>query len=151
MANAGKLLWTETSYIVFVQVYHWLPETLLLGSFIDIEDLCYIVEHHFISPHLSGYAYMTGNRVLELLCWTSWLSILSYNIDQVLTTIDFVEYRLMFCSRTLTHAKSLTCLWLQWRRLGFFADLSPVSAVVHRWPLLPTVVCVCIMYTVALL
>ena len=36
------------------------------------------------------------------------------DIDQVLTrtavtAIDFVEYRLMLCSRAMTHAKSLTC------------------------------------------
>ena len=113
MANAGKLLWAQISYlvVVWVQVYHWLPEKCCcLRASLTSRICVHCRTPSYYHPAFSGYAYINGNRVLELSlwCWTSWLSILSYNIDQVLTTIVFVAYRLLPRSTT-THAKLLTC------------------------------------------
>ena len=50
----------------------------------SIEDLCTLWNAFLYRSNLSGYANnhvhksTTCNRVLELLCWSSWLSILSY-------------------------------------------------------------------------
>ena len=76
-----------------------------------------------LAPHTSGiqaffYKCKIAHRamhdeypitLMQLRAWASEPA----DMDQVLTTFDFVEYRLMLCSRTMTHAKSLTCLWLQ--------------------------------------
>ena len=40
---------------------------LLLASFLDIEDLCTLQNAVLYYPAFSGYAYINGNRVLELL------------------------------------------------------------------------------------
>ena len=53
----------------------------------------YIVERHLMCSTFSGHAYINGNHVLELLCWTSWLSILSYWPD---------SYRYWLCSVPFT-------------------------------------------------
>ena len=54
MADVGKLLWEQTSYIVFVwvQVYLWLPENVVACEFHRHWGFVYIVECHFISLHL---------------------------------------------------------------------------------------------------
>ena len=91
IADAGKLLWTQTSYIVFVwvQVYHWLPENIVAWEFYWHWEFVYIVECHLIiAPPLPVMPILMATACSSF-CWTSWLSILSYNIDKVLTAIDF--------------------------------------------------------------
>ena len=53
MADVGKLLWAQTSYIVFVwvQVYLWLPENVVACEFHRHWGFVYIVECHFLSLH----------------------------------------------------------------------------------------------------
>ena len=61
LADVGKLLWAQTSYIVFVwvQVYHWLPwKVVACKFFIDIEDLCTLLKAILHRSILSGYAYI---------------------------------------------------------------------------------------------
>ena len=70
---------------------------------------------------LSGYPYIDGNSVLAMSFWTGWLSILSYNIDQVLTAIEVPVNALLshYDPRKIVDLSMVT-----WRLLGFLADLS---------------------------
>ena len=135
----------QTSYIVFVwvQMHLWLPKNVVACEFHRHWRFVYIVECHLLSLHLFRLRpqlhLKSCNRMLEL----SWLSILSYWPS---------SYRYWLCrvpltallSRT-TYAQNCWPVTVTWWLLGFFADLSQRCAVVHWWPLLPTVVCVCIM------
>ena len=116
MADVGKLLWAQTSYIVFVwvQVYLWLPENIVACEFHRHWGFVYIVKCHLVSLHLfqlclHSCLYIYDNSFVpfaaaclsvELASWAFCL------IDQVLTAIDFVEYNLPLYSCT---QKWLTC------------------------------------------
>ena len=129
MADADKLLWAQMLYIICVSAS--VPLIAIKRCCLWVSSFVYIVEHHFISqPH-------------------AWASLLVMLVDdQVLTAIDFVEYRLLVCSRT-THAKLLTCYGYMMAKLTRILGRSQ-SVLCCCTPVTSSHCCLCI-HHVALL
>ena len=104
MADVGKLLWAQMSYIVFVwvQVYLWLPENVVAYEFRWHWIFVCIVKHHFLSFHLFSYAYINVHKStivhsyhLQLRAWAtlaSWPSSYRYWLCSVPLTALLLHY-----------------------------------------------------------
>ena len=111
---------------------------LLPESFIDIEDLCivYIVERHFILPHLFRLRlHCTLMATACLSFWTSWYLPSSYRYWLCRVPVNAL----------LSHydpRKIVELFMVTWRLLGFLADLSQRCRTPVTSSSLPTGVCV---------
>ena len=83
VADVGKLLWPQTSYIVCVSAS--VPLIAIKRCCLRVSSTLRICVHcrtpSYIAPPFPVMPTFTSvilHHMLELLCWTSWLSILSY-------------------------------------------------------------------------
>ena len=98
--NVIHSLCVSASVPLIARKQYCLPVSSTLGICVHCRMPFYIAPPFLVTPTLMATACLSFS--IDLAGWVFCL------IDQVLTAIDFVAYRLLLCSCT-THAKLLTC------------------------------------------